>query len=114
MPTAVPGRGGLRPLTDPTFDPAGEAYPTTAYTLRKTKGPAIPPDTMGPVDAMLVIHEHPFDKLDHLGLALLLQILLKGGRTLCPPGRPHYALARGSKLREYCPPTRTTRELVRE
>ncbi len=88
MPTAVPERGGRRLLTDPAFDSAGEAYPTTAYTLRKTKGPAIPPETMGPADAVFLRHELHFDKLVHLGRALLLQILFTGGRTSCPPVVP--------------------------
>jgi len=85
VPTAVPERGGRRLLTDPTFDPAGEAYPTTAYTLRKTKGPAIPPETMGPVDAVFLRHEHHLDNLVHLGRPLLLQILFTGGENILPP-----------------------------
>ena len=40
-PTALLELGGLRLLTDPTFDPAGGEYRTPAYTLRKTEGPAI-------------------------------------------------------------------------
>ena len=60
-PTAVLERGGLRLLTDPSLDPAGEAYPTAAYTLRQTQGPAIPPETLGLVDVVLLSHEHHFD-----------------------------------------------------
>ena len=60
-PTTVPELGGLRLFTDPTFDPAGEACPTAAYTLRKTQGPAIALETLGPVDAVLLSHEHHFD-----------------------------------------------------
>ncbi len=88
MPTAVSEPGGRRQLTDPTFDPAGEACPTTPHTLRKTQGPAIPPETMGPVDAVFLRHEHHFDKLVHLGRALLLQIPFTGGRSSCPPAVP--------------------------
>jgi L-ascorbate metabolism protein UlaG (beta-lactamase superfamily) len=42
-PTALLELGGLRLLTDPTFDPAEEVYPTGLYTLRKlaTRRPAL-------------------------------------------------------------------------
>lgn len=36
-PTVLLEIGGLRLLTDPTFDPAGTEYPTIVYTLRKLK-----------------------------------------------------------------------------
>ena len=94
MLTAVPERGGRRLLTDPTFDPAGEAYPTTAYTLRKTKAPANPPETMGLVDAVFLGHELHFDKLVHLGRALLLQILFTGGDHPAPRPSPLCACER--------------------
>lgn len=70
-PTALFELGGLRLLIDPTFDPAGEAYPTTAYTLRKTAGPALSPDSLGRIDAVLLSHDHHFDNLDNTGRALL-------------------------------------------
>lgn len=62
---------GLRLITDPTFDPAGTSYPTPAYTLRKTIGPARTPAELGPLDAVLLSHDHHFDNLDHAGRALL-------------------------------------------
>jgi L-ascorbate metabolism protein UlaG (beta-lactamase superfamily) len=34
-PSALLELGGLRLLTDPTFDPAGEEYPVGLYTLHK-------------------------------------------------------------------------------
>lgn len=49
-PTALLEYGGLRLLTDPTFDPAGTEYPTPVYTLRKTLGPALDPELVLPVD----------------------------------------------------------------
>jgi L-ascorbate metabolism protein UlaG (beta-lactamase superfamily) len=49
-PTALLEWRGLRVLTDPTFDPAGSAYLTSAYTLRKTIGPAIDAAGIGPID----------------------------------------------------------------
>ena len=40
-PTAGLELGGLRLLTDPTFDPGGSEYRTPVYVLRKTQGPAL-------------------------------------------------------------------------
>jgi L-ascorbate metabolism protein UlaG (beta-lactamase superfamily) len=70
-PTALIEMGGLRLLTDPTFDRAGTEYPTPIYTLRKTAGPALGPESLGRVDAVLLSHDHHFDNLDHAGRALL-------------------------------------------
>ncbi len=70
-PTALIELGGLRLLTDPTFDPAGSEYPTAIYTLRKTGSPAVTPDSIGRVDAVLLSHDHHFDNLDRAGRALL-------------------------------------------
>ncbi len=73
-PTALLEFAGLRLLTDPTFDPAGQEYPTTTYTLRKTAGPALPPESLGRLDAVLFSHDHHFDNLDHAGRALLPKV----------------------------------------
>jgi L-ascorbate metabolism protein UlaG (beta-lactamase superfamily) len=70
-PTGLIEWSGLRFLTDPTFDPAGSAYPTSEYTLRKTMGPAIDASAIGPIDAVLLSHDHHFDNLDRAGRALL-------------------------------------------
>jgi L-ascorbate metabolism protein UlaG (beta-lactamase superfamily) len=70
-PTALVEWEGIRFLTDPTFDPAGSSYPTSVYTLRKTIGPAIDVAAIGPVDAVLLSHDHHFDNLDHSGRGLL-------------------------------------------
>jgi L-ascorbate metabolism protein UlaG (beta-lactamase superfamily) len=70
-PTALVEIGGLRLLTDPTFDPAGSEYPTAVYTLRKTQGPALGADDIGEVDAVLLSHDHHFDNLDVSGRAEL-------------------------------------------
>ena len=70
-PTALLEFAGLRCLTDPTFDPAGTEYPTAAYTLRKTQSPAIAPAQIGPIDAVLLSHDHHFDNLDHSGRSVL-------------------------------------------
>jgi L-ascorbate metabolism protein UlaG (beta-lactamase superfamily) len=70
-PTALLELGGLRLLTDPTFDPAGTTYPTEVYTLRKTAGPAISSESLGRIDVVLLSHDHHFDNLDHAGRAML-------------------------------------------
>lgn len=70
-PTALLELGGLRLLTDPTFDPAGTEYPTPHYVLRKTQGPALDPAMVGPVDLVLLSHDHHFDNLDHAGRQFL-------------------------------------------
>jgi L-ascorbate metabolism protein UlaG (beta-lactamase superfamily) len=66
-PTLLIELDGLRLLTDPTLDPAGAESPTKIYTLKKTVGPAIPPEALGRIDAVLLSHDHHFDNLDHAG-----------------------------------------------
>ncbi len=70
-PTVLIEFGGVRLLTDPTFDPAGTEYKTAIYTLRKLAGPGIAPEAIGSVDGVLLSHDHHFDNLDHGGRALL-------------------------------------------
>ncbi|MET8767137.1 MBL fold metallo-hydrolase [Streptomyces sp. NPDC004658] len=63
-PTAVIDIGGLRVVSDPTFDEAGpHGY------LTKTAGPAADEDAVGPVDLVLVSHEAHPDNLDGRGRA---------------------------------------------
>ena len=71
-PTAVLEIGGLRLVTDPTFDDAREyRSPTTGASLVKTSGSALTPDGVGAVDAVLLSHdEHP-DNLDVSGREFL-------------------------------------------
>jgi len=70
-PTALIEMGGLRLLTDPTFDPAATECPTKLYTLKKSASPAVSPDALRHVDAVLLSHDHHFDNLDRAGRALL-------------------------------------------
>jgi L-ascorbate metabolism protein UlaG (beta-lactamase superfamily) len=70
-PTALLEIGGLRLLTDPTFDPAGTEYPSATSTLHKITGPAIDPDALGRIDAVMLSHDHHSDNLDHAGRDLL-------------------------------------------
>ena len=74
-PTAVIELGGLRLLTDPTFDPPGE-YPIGERALTKTAGPALSPEAVGPVDAVLLSHDHHPDNLDRRGRQLLAGVPL--------------------------------------
>jgi L-ascorbate metabolism protein UlaG (beta-lactamase superfamily) len=74
-PTALLGIGGLRLLTDPTFDPPGE-YPVGSRTLVKTTGPAVTAEALGPVDAVLLSHDQHPDNLDGSGRSLLAGVPL--------------------------------------
>lgn len=77
-PTALIEIGNLRLLTDPTFDPAGGEYRTPSYSLFKLQSPAFGVEAIGPIDAVLLSHDHHFDNLDHSGRLLLN----KAGRVL--------------------------------
>lgn len=70
-PTVLIEFNGVRLLTDPTFDPAGSTYQVGPVTLRKTEGPALSADDIGPVDAVLLSHDQHPDNLDDRGTALL-------------------------------------------
>ncbi|WP_369394364.1 hypothetical protein AB5J72_47605 [Streptomyces sp. CG1] len=63
-PTAVIDTGGLRIVSDPTFDEPGPHG-----CLAKTAGRAAVEDTVGPVDLVLVGHEAHPDNLDERGRA---------------------------------------------
>jgi L-ascorbate metabolism protein UlaG (beta-lactamase superfamily) len=66
-PTALVEFRGIRFLTDPAFDPAGGDYTTGPVTLHKIQGPALNPEKLGSVDAVLLSHDHHFDNLDYEG-----------------------------------------------
>lgn len=71
-PTVLIEVGGWRLLTDPTFDPAGRDYRFGWGTgSRKLAGPAIAAADLGPIDAVLLSHDHHDDNLDAAGRALL-------------------------------------------
>ena len=73
-PTALIEFGGVRLLTDPTFDPPGEEYHLAQYSLRKTAAPALAADALAPLDAVLLSHDHHFDNLDRSGRRLLASV----------------------------------------
>jgi L-ascorbate metabolism protein UlaG (beta-lactamase superfamily) len=70
-PTAVIEYAGLRLVTDPTFDSPRD-YRNGPVTLTKLAGPAVPPDAIGAVDAVLISHDHHADNLDESGRAFAL------------------------------------------
>jgi L-ascorbate metabolism protein UlaG (beta-lactamase superfamily) len=71
-PTVLIETGGWRLLTDPTFDPPGRSYRFGWGTgSRKLAGPAIAASDLGPIDAVLLSHDHHDDNLDPAGRALL-------------------------------------------
>src|SRR5215211_4961803 len=71
-PTVLIEVGGWRLLTDPTFDPPGKSYRFGWGTgSRKLTGPAIAAADVGPIDAVLLSHDHHDDNLDGAGRALL-------------------------------------------
>jgi L-ascorbate metabolism protein UlaG (beta-lactamase superfamily) len=69
-PTALLELGGLRLVTDPTFDPPGD-YPIGSRSLRKTAGAVVSPQDAGPVDAVLLSHDQHPDNLDRQGRSYL-------------------------------------------
>jgi L-ascorbate metabolism protein UlaG (beta-lactamase superfamily) len=66
-PTTIIDFAGLRLVTDPTFDPPGEQ----PRGLVKLHGPALDPDAITNVDAVLLSHDHHPDNLDNAGRAFL-------------------------------------------
>ena len=70
-PTALIEIDGFRLLTDPTFDDAHTAYQLPHVKLEKTIGPALKPDAIGPVDAVLLSHDQHSDNLDISGREFL-------------------------------------------
>jgi L-ascorbate metabolism protein UlaG (beta-lactamase superfamily) len=71
-PTVLIEVGGWRLLTDPTFDPPGRWYYFGRGTgSRKTAGPALAASELGPIDAVLLTHDHHADNLDAAGRAVL-------------------------------------------
>jgi L-ascorbate metabolism protein UlaG (beta-lactamase superfamily) len=72
-PTALIEIGGLRFVTDPTFNPPGPQVSGGA-TLTKLAGPAKTPEQIGPVDAVLLSHDQHGDNLDDAGRAFLSSV----------------------------------------
>jgi L-ascorbate metabolism protein UlaG (beta-lactamase superfamily) len=74
-PTALLEYGGLRILTDPTFDAPGD-YPLGDLVLTKTAPSSIDPADLGSVDAVLLSHDEHSDNLDNSGRTFLADVQL--------------------------------------
>ncbi|MEV0227625.1 MBL fold metallo-hydrolase [Streptomyces sp. NPDC050704] len=72
-PTTLIEYGGLRFVTDPTFDPPGEySLPLPGdHKLVKTDPSPVTAADLGPVDAVLLSHDTHDDNLDDAGRAFL-------------------------------------------
>src|ERR1700757_117217 len=57
---------GFRLLTDPTFDAPG-SYQLPHVKLEKLAGPAMGPEAIGEIDAVLLSHDQHSDNLDRSG-----------------------------------------------
>lgn len=89
-PTAVIDLGGLRIVSDPTFDDAGpHGY------LTKTAGPAVGEDGVGRADLVLVSHDTHPDNLDERGRAFAkaAPLVLTGPLAAARLGSPAVGLA---------------------
>lgn len=64
--------GSVRLLTDPVFDPPGDRYYFGYGTSsKKLTPPALGPNEIGSVEAVLLSHDQHEDNLDHAGRAFL-------------------------------------------
>jgi L-ascorbate metabolism protein UlaG (beta-lactamase superfamily) len=94
-PTLLIEVAGWRLLTDPTFDDPGKTYKFGWGTSSvKLAGPALTPDQVLPVDAVLLSHEHHDDNLDAAGRALLARVptvvtTVPGAKNLKTAAAPH-------------------------
>lgn len=81
-PTALLEVGGLRLLTDPTFDPPGRRYHFGWGAMsRKLQQAALSPAELAPIDAVLLSHDHHDDNLDSAGR----EMLPSAGRVITTP-----------------------------
>ena len=93
-PTTVLEVEGWRILTDPTFDAPGRTYGFGWGTSsRKTVGPALQASELGPIDAVLLTHDHHADNLDDAGRRALpradsVLTTVAGARRLGGNARP--------------------------
>lgn len=75
--TVILELGGLRFITDPVFDPPGQTHRVgrmgwgRAFRYTRLQGPALPVEQVGPIDVVLLSHDHHADNLDSTGRSLL-------------------------------------------
>ena len=109
-PTVLIETGGWRILTDPTFDPAGDHYAFGWGTgSTKVAGPARSRDEIGPIDAVLLTHDHHADNLDGGGRELLgdVPIVLTTMAGAARLGQPARGLAPWASSRLEAPGKRS-------
>lgn len=99
-PTAVLDVGGLRLVTDPTFDPPGSYPQRSGPTLVKLAPPAMADSDLGTVGAVLLSHDQHKDNLDNSGRGYLSSVPLtlttpSGARRLTETGDVPSAQVRG-------------------
>lgn len=70
-PTAVLEFGGIRIITDPTFDPPQSYKGHRAKVVEKVCGPALQVEDVLPIEVALVSHDHHPDNLDKSGREML-------------------------------------------
>lgn len=75
-PTVLIEYGGLRFLTDPTFDAPGDYQRPGRPLLTKTAPSAAQPADLGTIDVVLLSHDEHADNLDDSGRALLAGVPL--------------------------------------
>jgi L-ascorbate metabolism protein UlaG (beta-lactamase superfamily) len=74
-PTVLIEFDNWRILTDPTFDDPGRTYQFALGTSsRKTTGPTVALGELGPIDVVLLTHDHHADNLDDAGRELLAKV----------------------------------------
>lgn len=108
-PTVFVELDGWRILVDPTFDPPGRRYAFALGTSSvKTRGPAVGAAVLGPVDLVLVSHDHHADNLDDAGRALLADaaIVVTTESGAVRLGLPHTIGLRDGETREVSVPGR--------
>ena len=66
-PTALFQIGGLRFITDPTFDEKNTVYETEGLKLKKLGNPLIAPQQLDKMDFVLLTNGHHYANLDHTG-----------------------------------------------
>ena len=69
-PTLLIEFGGLRFLTDPTFDEP-QVFSSAGATERKLNSPPVSAESLLPIDAVLLSHDQHLDNLDPAGRAFL-------------------------------------------
>lgn len=66
-PTALFQIGGLRFITDPTFDEKNSVYESEGIKLQKLGDPLIAPQQLDKMDFVLLTNGHHYANLDHIG-----------------------------------------------